>query len=1006
VTRENPGVVDQASTSGLPPTEIERSPIAKTNVPQRWTPDESGPDPEERPPLDITRQLLQIVSERTGYPAEILDLNRDMDAELSIDSIKRVEILGALQQVCFPDAQSRSQEDMEELTKIKTLQGIVDWFSHAVTQPAAAENKALPEGHNDTASDQKNGQSETLARFLLKAVETPKKTSPLQVMPGSLFVITDDQQGVAAGIGDELQSLGAHVALVRMGERVAQINRGFYEADLTDESAVTQLLKLIRKENHGAIAGIIHLLPLRKHKPFANIDFKTWQRSLSLGVKSLFHLAKAAHEDLTRTAEGGRSWIIAATEGIFEKTQSETFFPGHGAIAGLVKTMALEWPDIHCQVIDFDRQTQVPELTNCILTEMAVGDREVEVGYKDGKRQILRSLLMPLSSARPSNLTIDSNSVILMTGGGRGITAEIAGELARQYQPTLLLVGKSAFPETEDPVEIANLNLPQELKAAILEQKRQNGEAPTARDLEAAFNQLRRERELRNTLATLQQAGARVRYFQTDVCDEHAFGALIDKIYSTYDKIDGFIHGAGILEDKLIVDKTSDSFDRVLNTKADSGFILSKKLRPDSLKFLVFFTSIAGRFGNRGQCDYAAGNEVLNKLALYLDQQWPGRVVALNWGPWAKTGMVSPGVRKQFADRGVQLISPEAGRRALLDELKFGQKGQVEIIVGDGPWEKIAAERTPDFPDALALLDGTKLKGDGRAQELEFTLDAKNDPYLLDHQLDGKPVFPTAMAMELMAETVRRAWPGWEIIGIQSLQVLHGVIIKKDAQKIRVVARPQSDLVQESSVHDVLVEIHSDDQSERAAFRGLVQLAKRFPESPVLKNDKLATLRPFSLSVPEAYQQWLFHGRCFQGISHIDGINEHGLSAVVKPSSPSDCLQKAAANQWLLDPIVIDCGFQLAILWEREQHGMTPLPARFKTFRRFGSTGDGPLQCYLHARTEAEGHILLVDITFLNQQGRVVSMVEQMEFSCSNALNRLAEAAMALSVKAGLGEKV
>src|SRR5262249_31726398 len=154
---------------------------------------------------------------------------------------------------------------------------------------------------------------------------------------------------------------------------------------------------------------------------------------------------------------------------------------------------------------------------------------------------------------------------------------------------------------------------------------------------------------------------------------------LIDRMYQSHGRIDGVIHGAGIIEDKLIEDKKAESFDRVLRTKALSAFILSRKLRPESLKFLVFFSSVAGRFGNRGQADYAAASEILNKVALDLDRKWPGRIVSINWGPWAKTGMVSSEVRRQFAERGVPLIEPSDGRRALDEELRLGKKGEVEV---------------------------------------------------------------------------------------------------------------------------------------------------------------------------------------------------------------------------------------------------------------------------------------------------------------------------------------
>jgi hypothetical protein len=100
---------------------------------------------------------------------------------------------------------------------------------------------------------------------------------------------------------------------------------------------------------------------------------------------------------------------------------------------------------------------------------------------------------------------------------------------------------------------------------------------------------------------------------------------------------------------------------------------------------------VAGRWGNRGQADYAVANEIVNRLAWILRAWWGERVkvAAFNWGPWDatrhSTGMVTPEVRRQFAARGVALTAPEAGRRFFLNELLHGSPDEVELIAGDYP---------------------------------------------------------------------------------------------------------------------------------------------------------------------------------------------------------------------------------------------------------------------------------------------------------------------------------
>ena len=144
------------------------------------------------------------------------------------------------------------------------------------------------------------------------------------------------------------------------------------------------------------------------------------------------------------------------------------------------------------------------------------------------------------------------------------------------------------------------------------------------------------------------------------------------------------------------------------------------------VKYLVCFSSVAARFGNRGQCDYAAANEVLNKMAIHekrkRDQSTiPLQVVrSIGWGPW-DGGMVTPSLRKHFQNMGVSLISLTDGAKTFANLMSPTYK-EVEWIVGKG--ERIA--------------------GQNSLPVWRIQLDAKKHNYLLDHQIRTKVVIPIA----------------------------------------------------------------------------------------------------------------------------------------------------------------------------------------------------------------------------------------------------------------------
>ncbi|MBN1226450.1 MAG: SDR family NAD(P)-dependent oxidoreductase, partial [Deltaproteobacteria bacterium] len=895
------------------------------------------PDKQDR--QKVQELLLRIVSERTGYPSEMLGLDLDMEADLGIDSIKRVEILGSLQEEIGGSCQGEeeSEKEMGEFSGIKTLQGIIDWITQSgeINKDLTANEKESIAQEADEEKDIKEEISEKgdIQRFLVDIVKTPYRGDQIAFDKNRIVVITEDQKGLARFLDGKLQEQGYKVARIRMGDSVEEIEPGYYATNLGLYEDVDSLLSLIR-QRQGPVGALIHLYPFRSDQGVFEMDLIQWKRLLKLEVKSLFYLAKSLETELRDAASHGASCLMAVTSmggsfgsGCLQFTEGslkpsplgmQTFSPTQGGCAGLIKSLKYEWPEINLKVVDLNPEDKKEDLAQYLLDEMRFGQDEVEVGYQQGDRFTLQPLLSSLSLKSESQMKIDSSWTLLLTGGARGITSDVAKELARQYQPTLLLVGSSPFPEEEAPFEISGSL--QEIKARLIAHMKLQGEVITPVRVESKYHQLMKAQEIRTNVKAIQELGSRVQYFQADVRDERSLAELIDNIYRSYEKIDGVIHGAGIIEDKFIKDKTLDSFDRVFDTKVDSAFILSQKLHLDSLKFLVFFSSVAGRFGNRGQGDYAAANEVLNKLAIYLNARWPARVVSINWGPWENSNMVSPLLDKEFKKHGIQLIPRDTGPQRLDQEICYGGKGDAEIILGGG-WkapinkqkqinqqvsylveEAVKNENNPplgqrrvkeDFQPAKAfpLLDsGMVFSPNGKGiVEIVRDLDVANDLYLQDHKLNGNPVLPMTMALELMVETVSLGWPEWRIERVRDLRVLKGVVVSRPT-KVHIKATPSQPDFSASEDLSVKVEMKDAQTPSLCRYSTIVELKKKHNNSFRWQPLALSEAKPFPMSTREAYQQWLFHGPLFHGISEIHQIGANGINGVLIPSSPKKLL--------------------------------------------------------------------------------------------------------------------
>jgi NAD(P)-dependent dehydrogenase (short-subunit alcohol dehydrogenase family) len=208
-------------------------------------------------------------------------------------------------------------------------------------------------------------------------------------------------------------------------------------------------------------------------------------------------------------------------------------------------------------------------------------------------------------------------------------------------------------------------------------------------------------RSIEAGLDQIAASGARCEYVSADVRDVEAMWALVRDIRARYGRIDSIIHAAGVVEDKLFRDKNWESFSRVYDTKTALIPVISQLM--DELKLVVFFSSLSASFGNRGQCDYAAGNTVLDMAATVLDRQISGKVLSVAWGPWRGAGMVSPALEADMQRRGLNLLGLESGGEFFVEELIWGDKANVMALAGQ--------------PDAVTSFIVKSLTGESLADE-------------------------------------------------------------------------------------------------------------------------------------------------------------------------------------------------------------------------------------------------------------------------------------------------
>ncbi|CAM5307887.1 type I polyketide synthase [Streptomyces avidinii] len=614
-----------------------------------------APPPGPRTAEEVMDLVLEIVHTRTGYPRDMLDPELDLEADLSIDSIKRVEIIGALaDRIGLPQNPGGTTESaVEELSRIKTLRGIVDWVTSrspaAPAAPAPARSVSSVPG-NGTAPvpvpvpvpvPDPGAVAPPVSRLRVDLVPVPAADAAPETLRGLRIGLVEDGQGIAPALASALESLGAEPAFLPAAEP------GF--------------------------DGLVDLSALRT----------------------------TAGPVLPEAFPGLRQALMTGTPRLLLVTGPGTSGAG---LHGFARSAALEFPDVLLRAVGVHPKEDPERIAAQLVAELSdggsgsgsgsirTGSHETgpiaSVGYTgEGTRVARLPVPAPLSStggAPDGPPLLDRNAVVLLTGGARGITARTALALARSTGCHVELIGRTPEPATGVD-EFGQAQDRVALRAALIA-----GGLRTPAEIEAAASRILTEREVRATLAALAATAASVRYHCADVTDERAVRTVVSGVRERHGRLDGIVHGAGVLRDGLLRDKQPADFGAVFTTKVAGARHLAAAAAEHgpwpAPRFLALFGSVAGVYGNRGQCDYAAANDALDGLAHAWAESFPGRVLSVDWGPWAAQagGMVTPELERAYARRGIPLIAPDAGTAAFLDELTHGSDVQVVLMAEGG----------------------------------------------------------------------------------------------------------------------------------------------------------------------------------------------------------------------------------------------------------------------------------------------------------------------------------
>jgi hypothetical protein len=350
---------------------------------------------------------------------------------------------------------------------------------------------------------------------------------------------------------------------------------------------------------------------------------------------------------------------------------------------------------------------------------------------------------------------------------------------------------------------------------------------------------------------------------------------------------------------------------------------------------LCLFSSVAARYGNPGQCDYAMANEVLNQVAGAEQRRRPScRVRAIGWGPW-DAGMVTASHAAHFRGLGIPLIPLDQGARAFVTELGTADDATTVLLAA-------ASERAGDVLGA----GPPRLVADA-------TVSAATHGFLADHAPAGVPVLPLAMAMEWFAAVAASRHPE-RSTSLADVRVLHRVELPDLAGR-------GHRFTVEGTGADGTLDLRLTAPSGGAHYRarllppGAPAQLWTTPEAP----DEPITGTAI-YAAPE-----LFHGPDFQVLRRV----------VLAPDGARARLVGVRAmgwsGSWRTDPAAIDGALQAAVLWAGQATGDATLPMGVDALRvHRAGPAPGVLLCVVRATARTVDQTRC-DIALLDEDGEV-----------------------------------
>ncbi len=786
----------------------------------------------------ILERIMALLSEKTGYPADMLDPDLDLEADLGIDTVKQAEFISDIRELF-----SIPQIDGLKIAEFPTISHIVGFVATNMPQTVSEESAAGVVAEAP-AEPQQAALADVEQRILaLLAEKTGYPTDMLDTdldLEADLGIDTVKQAEFISDIRDEFnipridglkiaefptikhiiqfvmdsvqaQEVTPPVQTIAeeavptaepIRERVSESR--LYETRLVNLPAPTavpipkteQVLILGGPDDIAAALeaqlGAKGFGNIRRVETFSAIT----EAPAGTGIVNLIPLSDDFGTDdvfklyleCAKRWDTGPVFMVTTVQedGAFGFESPAADAENHGIVCGATKSFAREYPDATVKLLDLHPQLSAEEIAQAVVRSLTEAF-PLETGVKP--QGVLTGVRLAPSLTQADQSVIGSGDVALVTGGARGITAACMQASAGKRSLTIVIFARTALsPEAAKYADYSADDWATE-KTQIIERLKTTETKITPAVVDKELSKLKAQAEVFGTMQELKQAGSEVIYRSVDIRDKAAVDMAVKEIGDLCGRVDLVIHGAGIDVSKALKSKNMDTIRAVLSVKVDGMRNLLDALEKHALppRRIIGFGSVSGRFGNLAQVDYSAANDGLAHLLRRVEKTQDSRASIIDWAPWAEIGMAVRGsVQQTLEHAGIDFIRPDVGVELFEQELGRSQGSSEVVACGKlGPFHADAFE-APEQADIDMAFHAAGQRGKilnltpGEYLSAAVSLDPSH-PLLNDHRIDRAAVFPGVGALEVMRMAAQRLFPDQPLIGFRNVKFKSPLkVFKKD----------------------------------------------------------------------------------------------------------------------------------------------------------------------------------------------------------------------------------